>query len=58
MYSGKTNRQKACNILSNNLNTEPNVIVERYKFFLRNPWDNESVAEYVVELHHLSTYCN
>ena len=50
--------QEICDILRDHLNPEPNVIVERYKFFSRNRRDNESVAEYVAELRHLSTHCN
>ena len=47
-----------CTILKDHLNPEPNVIVERYKFFSRNRRNDESVAEYVAELRHLSTHCN
>ena len=47
-----------CELIKEHLNPEPNVIVERLRFYTRTRRENESVAEYVAELRHLSTHCN
>ena len=47
-----------CDLMKEHLNPEPNVIVERCRFHSRSRKDGESVAEFVAELRHLSTYCN
>ena len=47
-----------CSLLNEHLNPEPNVIVERYTFYSRTRKENESVADYVAQLRHLSRHCN
>ena len=49
---------RICELIKEHLNPEPNVIVERLRFYTRGRRKNESVAEYVAELRHLSTHCN
>ena len=50
--------QGICELIKEHLNPEPNVIVERLRFYTRTRRDHESVAEYVADLRHLSTHCN
>lgn len=44
-------------IVQEHLSPKPSFIAERYKFSLRNQYEHESVAEYIVQLKKLSTYC-
>lgn len=43
--------------VKNHLYPKPNFIAEWYKFCIRNQFDHESVAEYVISLKKLSTHC-
>ena len=44
-------------VLQNYLSPKPLIIVERFKFHHRNQGENESVAQYLVELRKLSEKC-
>ena len=50
--------KQICDLLNEHLNPEPNVIVERYVFNTYTRKENESVADFVAKLRHLSRYCN
>ena len=44
--------------MQNHLNPRPLIIAKRFKFHQRSQGENESVAQYVAELHKLSEKCN
>ena len=44
--------------LEGQLNPEPNEIMERYKFNMRNRGDCESITDYIIELRKLAKTCN
>ena len=45
-------------VMHNHLNPRPLIIAERFKFHRRSQGENESVAQYVAELHKLSEKCD
>ena len=47
-------------VLEGHFNLKPAVIAERFIFHKREqiPGETIIIAEYIAELHHLSTYCN
>lgn len=45
-------------LMEEHLYPKPSFISERYKFSLRNQLQHESVADYIVQLKHLSTHCD